>query len=80
MIKRKVSKRQNAVSESDTDTIQELQDMKDSIIKNNPIDNQIYFSDSKTTSTSSIKGNRRIKNHTLTNQYAYITGINQKTY
>ena len=62
---------------SDTDTIQEFQELKESISKNNPIDDQKYFSDSEATTPSSIKGKRKIKSHTSTNQYSYIIGINQ---
>ena len=45
IIRKRFSKRRNAVSESDTNTILELLDLKDSINKNNPIDDQIHFSD-----------------------------------
>ena len=34
---------------------------EDSISKNNPINDQIYFSDSEATTSSSIKGKRKIK-------------------
>ena len=43
IIKKRFSKRRNAVSESDTNTIQELQDLKDSMNKNNPIEKQKNF-------------------------------------
>ena len=56
IIKRIFSKRRNAVSESETNTIQEYQDLK-----NYPIDDQIYFSDLEATSPSSIKGKRKIQ-------------------
>ena len=42
-IKRQFSKQRNAVSESETNTIQKLYDLKDLINKNNPIDDQTYF-------------------------------------
>ena len=58
---RRFSKSLNAVSESDTTTAQELQELKHSKDKNNPIDKQNYFTDSESTSTSSIKSKRRIK-------------------
>ena len=45
IIRKRFSKRRNAVSESDTNTILELLDLKDSINKNNSIDDQIHFSD-----------------------------------
>ena len=65
IIKRGFSKRRNAVSESETNTIQEIQDLKDSVNKNNPIDDQIYFSDSEATTTSSIKGKSKIKKSSI---------------
>ena len=61
IIKELFSKRRNAVSETDTNTIQQLQDLKGSFNKNNPIENQKYFSDSEATSISSINRKRRIK-------------------
>ena len=61
-IRKRFSKRRNAVSESETSAIQELHNLKDSKNKNHQIDDQIHFSDSETTSPASIKGNRRIKN------------------
>ena len=39
IIKRRFSKRRNAALESDTKTIEELQYLKNTIIKNNPIEN-----------------------------------------
>ena len=45
--------------------------------KNNPIDDQIYFSDSEATTPSSKQGKRKTKIHLSTNQYVYIIGINQ---
>ena len=61
IIKKRFSKRGNAVSESEFSAIQELHNLKDSINKNHQIDDQIYFTDSETTSPASIKGKRRIK-------------------
>ena len=63
IIKRSFSKRQNAVSESKINSMQglRLQDLKDSINMNNPIENQKYFSNSEATTPSSVKGKRRIK-------------------
>ena len=60
IIRKRFSKRRNAVSESETTAIQELHNLKDLIIKNHQTDDQIYFSDSETTSPPSIKGKRRI--------------------
>ena len=62
IIRKKFSKRRNAVSESETTAIQELHNLKDSINKNRQIDHQLYFTDSETTSPASIKGKIRIKN------------------
>ena len=61
-IRKRVSKRRNAVSESETTAIQELHNLKNSINKNHQIDDQQYFNDSETTSPASIKRKRRIKN------------------
>ena len=61
IIRKRFSKRRNAVSESETTTIQALHNLKDSINKNRQIDHQPYFTDSETTSPASIKGKRRIK-------------------
>ena len=60
IIGKRFSKRRNAVSESETTAIQELHNLKDSINKNHQIDDQIYFTDSETTSPASIKYKRRI--------------------
>ena len=42
IIKKRFSKRRNAVSESETNTIQKLQDLNDSIKIYSPIDDQIH--------------------------------------
>ena len=55
------SKRRNAVSESESSNLEELYRLKDSINKNYQVNDQLYFSDSETTSQSSIQGKRRIK-------------------
>ena len=60
--RKRFSKRRNAVSESETSAIQELHNLKDSINKNHQIDNQLYFTDSETTSTASVKVEQKIKN------------------
>ena len=61
IIRKIFSKRRNAVSESETIAIQELHKFKDSN-KNHQIDDQLYFTDSKTRSPASITWNRNIKN------------------
>ena len=60
-IKKQLSKRRNAIWESETNTIQELQDLKDSTNTKKPLENKKGFSDSKATSQSSIIGKRKIK-------------------
>ena len=76
-IRKRFSKQKNAVLQTETSAIQELHNLKNSINENHQIDNQIYFSDSETTSQSSIQGKPRIKTHTKTNQYVCTIGINQ---
>ena len=62
-ITRKIfSKQRNAFSESETSHLQELYTLKESTNKNYPVNDTLYFSDSKNTSNSSIQGKRRIKN------------------
>ena len=66
IIKRRFSKRRNAVSESDTNKIQVLQELKDSINKNEPTDDQLFFfSDSEATTPSSIVGKGKIKKSSI---------------
>ena len=60
-IRKRFSKRRNAVSLSETTAIQKLHNLKDSINKNHQIDDQLYFTDSEATSPASIKGKRRIE-------------------
>ena len=60
-ITRRFSKNRNAFSESETNSLDELYKLKESIDKNYPLHDQIYFSDSETTSNSSQRGKRRIK-------------------
>ena len=62
IIRKRFSKQRHTVSESETTAIQELHNLKDSINKNQEIDDQTYFTDSETTSPASIKEKRRIKN------------------
>ena len=59
--RKRFSKRRNAVSESETSNLQELYRLKDSIIKYYRVNDQLCFSDSETTSQSSIQGKQRIK-------------------
>ena len=56
VVKRKLSKTRNAVSETDATTKQELQDLKDSIDKNNPTTTKNIFLNQESTTPSSIKG------------------------
>ena len=57
IIGKRFSKRRNAVSESETTATQELHNLEDSINKNHQIDDQLYFTDSETTSQASKKVN-----------------------
>ena len=75
--RKRFSKRRNAVSESETSAIKDLHNLKDSVNKNHPFYNQICFSVSETTSPASIKGKRRKKTVTQTNQYVCTIRINQ---
>ena len=50
------------MSESETTAIHKLHNLKDPINKNHQLDDQLYFTDSETTSQSSVKGKRKIKN------------------
>ena len=75
--RKRFSKNRNAFSESEASNLDEFYKLKESIDKNCPIHDQIYFSDSETTSNSSKRGKRRIKSNTNTNQYTCIIGINQ---
>ena len=75
--RKRFSKNKNAFSESETNNLDELHNIKKSINKNCPIHDQLYLSDSETTSNSSKRGKRRIKSNINTNQYTYIIGINQ---
>ena len=59
--RKRFSKNRNAFSESETNSLDELYKLKESIDKNCPIHDQLYFSDSETTSNSSKRGKRRIK-------------------
>ena len=61
--RKRFSKNRNAFSESEASSLDELYKLKESINKNCPIHDQLYFSDSETTSISSKRGKRRIKKH-----------------
>ena len=60
--RKRFSKRRNAVSESETSYFDALYKLKDSVNKNYPVHDQLFFSDSETPSHSSIEGKRKIKN------------------
>ena len=62
-ITRKIfSKNRNAFSESEVSSLDALYKLKESVNKNCPIHDQLYFSGSETTSNSSKRGKNRIKN------------------
>ena len=58
---KRFSKNRNKISESEANSLDELHKLKESLDKNCPIHDQLYFSDSETTSNSSKRGKRRIK-------------------
>ena len=80
---KRFSKIRNAFSESEANSLDELYNLEESIDKNCPIHDQLYFSDSETTSNSSKREKRRHKeerekrSNINTNQYTCIIGINQ---
>ena len=59
--RKRFSKRRNAVSESEVSNLDALCKLKDTINKNYPVHDQLYFSDLEATSNSSKQGKRRIK-------------------
>ena len=61
IIRKKFSKRRNAVSESETTAIHELHNLKDSKNNHHQTDIQLYFTDSEITSSASVKGKQKIK-------------------
>ena len=75
--RKKISKRRNAVSESEVSNLDALYKLKDTVNKNHPVHDQLYFSDSEATSHSSKQGKRRIKRYAQMNQYVYTVGTNQ---
>ena len=60
-IQKQFSKRRNAVSESEISNLEAIYKLKDSIIENYQVNDQLYFSDSEIISQSSIQGKRRRK-------------------
>ena len=59
--RKRFSKRRNAVSESEVSDSDALYELKETVNKNYPVHDQLYFSDSEATSHSSKPGKRRIK-------------------
>ena len=59
--KKRFSKNRKAFSESEISSLDALYKLKESVNKNCSIHDQLYFSDSETTSNSSKRGKRRIK-------------------
>ena len=59
--RKRFSKNRNAFSESEVSSLDALYKLKESVNKNCPTYDQLYFSDSETTSNSSKKGKNRIK-------------------
>ena len=59
--RKRFSKNRNAFCESEVSSLDALYKLKESVNKNCPIHDQLYFSDSELTSNSSKRGKRRIK-------------------
>ena len=59
--RKRFSKNRNAFSKSEANSLDALYKLKESVKKNCPIHDQLYFSDTETTSNSSKRGKRRIK-------------------
>ena len=59
--RKRFSNRKNAVFESEVSDLDALYKLKDTVNKNHPVYDQLYFSDSEATSHSSKQGKRRIK-------------------
>ena len=59
--RKKFSEHRNAFSESEVSSLDALYKIEDSISKNYPTQDPIYFSDTETSSISSKKGKNRIK-------------------
>ena len=79
IIRKRFSKRRNAVSELETTAKHELHNLKNSINKNHQIDDQLYFTDSETTSPASVKANKKKLLHKQTNTFVQLESTN-KTY
>ena len=75
--RKRFSKNRNAFSESKASNLDELYKLKESIDKNCPIHDQLYFSDSETISNSSKRGKRRIKKQYKHKPVNLYNGINQ---
>ena len=56
--RKRFSKRRNAVSESEISNLDALYKIKDTVNKNYPVHDQLYFSDSEATSHSSKQGKK----------------------
>ena len=56
--RKRISKRRNAVSESEVSDLDALYKLKDTVNKNHPVHDQLYFSDSEATSHSSKQGKK----------------------
>ena len=69
---KRFSKNRNAFSRLKASSLDELYKLRESINNNCPIHDQLYFSDTETTSNSSIRRKRRIKSNINTNKYTYI--------
>ena len=74
--RKRFSKRGDTVSESETSNLEELYRLNDSVNENYQFIDTIYFSDSETTSPSSIQGKRRI-NETYKNKPVRLHNWNQ---
>ena len=61
IIRKRFSKRRNAISESEVSILDALCKLKETVNKNYPVHDQIYFSDSEATPHSSKQGKRRMK-------------------
>ena len=59
--RKRFSKRRNAVSESEVSYLDALYKLKDTVNKNHPVHDQLYFSDSEATSHSSRQRKSRLK-------------------
>ena len=60
-LRKRFSKRRNAVTESEVRNLDALCKLKETVNKNYPVHDQLYFCDSEATSHSSKQGKRRIK-------------------